>query len=192
MYNETRRSHHSFSPLSSRWLPLPARSVCPSRSSETPPACSWEPRNNYYEEKESHLRLQPLLLTVSSLRIQLRDDGADQRKKRGRCATPLLSFFCQSFNRCQFSALEFGVSNSLAGKSISVMFSLVPCNIILVTFLQVIYFLRCAPDFTYLILWHFLKSKCYSIKSQDVYTTPYINDSPSTPTLVPQVIANLP
>lgn len=98
--------------------------VCPSRSSETPPACSWEPGNNYYEEKESHLRLQPLLLTVSSLRIQLRDDGADQRKKRGRCATPLLSFFVSPLTGASspLFSLEFGVSNSLAGKSISMKF----------------------------------------------------------------------
>jgi len=70
-------------------------SVCPSRLSETPHACSWEPRNNYYEEKESHLRLQPLLLTVSSLRIQLRSATTVRiSEKRGdaqRLCFPFLS-----------------------------------------------------------------------------------------------------
>jgi len=90
--------------------------VCPSRSSETPPACSWEPRNNYYEEKESHLRLQPLLLTVSSLRIQLRSATTVRiSEKRGRCATPLLSFFVSPLTgatspllslRCQIHSRE--------------------------------------------------------------------------------------
>lgn len=109
-YNETRRSHHSFSPSfrpdDFRYL---LASVCPFRSSETPPACSWEPRNNYYEEKESHLRLQPLLLTVSSLRIQLRSATTVRiSEKRGRCATPLLSFFVSPLTGATSPLLSLG------------------------------------------------------------------------------------
>lgn len=109
-YNETRRSHHSFSPSfrpdDFRYL---LASMCPFRSSETPPACSWEPRNNYYEEKESHLRLQPLLLTVSSLRIQLRSATTVRiSEKRGRCATPLLSFFVSPLTGATSPLLSLG------------------------------------------------------------------------------------
>lgn len=65
-------------------------------------------------------------------------------------------FFCQSFNRCHFSALESGVSNSLAGKSISVIFS----SHVTLSLWHICNLFSCRwTDFTYSILLYFLQSQ---------------------------------
>lgn len=96
-YNERQGALTIFFSFLSRWLPLPARfgvSV-PFVRTKRPPRVSWEPRNNYYEKKKFHLRLQPLFVD----RIIFKDpapvrceDGMD-RRKRGDIYAQRLCFF---------------------------------------------------------------------------------------------------
>lgn len=87
-------------------------------------------------------------------------------EKRGRCATPLLSFFVSPLTGATSLLLSLGCQIHSQENRYLWCFSFIRSNIIFVTFLQIIYFRVSRLVLSHLILLNFLKSKYYSTKSQ--------------------------
>lgn len=105
----------------------------PSRLSvrNTPPARSWEPRNNYYEEKKISSQVAASFFVdriIFKDPAQIRDDGADRRKKAEM--RNAFDFFLSPLTGATSPLLSSGVKFTRGKIDISDIF-LMPYNVIL-------------------------------------------------------------